>query len=122
MTDYLWTHVDQGDYDKNAVQSVGGVVFKGISNTMGIITADKAANYEGTKFEKVGLASDIHEFCACKKIKLLFKKSMFASVNLSGNFMTCLARQQGNELVLHDELQLLVGATSVGGHVLATSL
>ena len=47
---------------------------------------------------------------------------MFASVNLSGNFMTYLARQQGNELVLHDELQLLVGATSVGGHVLATSL
>lgn len=67
MTDYLWKNVDGGGYDKDAVQSVGGVIFKGISNTIGIITADKGANYEGTEFEKVGLTNDVHEFFVCKK-------------------------------------------------------
>ena len=87
MTDYLWKHVDEGGYDKDAVQSVGGVVFKGISNAIGTITADKGANYEGTIFEKVGLANDVHEFFVCKKSSCYLKTSIFPSVNLSGNFM-----------------------------------
>lgn len=93
MTDYLWKHVDKGGYDKDAVQSVGGVVFKSISNAIGIITADKGANYEGTKCEKVGLTNDVHEFFVCKKSSCYLKTSIFSSVNLSGNFMTYLARQ-----------------------------
>lgn len=78
MTDYLWKHVDEGGYDKDAVQSVGGVVFQGISNAIGTITADKGANYEGTTFEKVGLTGDVHEFFVCKKIILLFKNFYFS--------------------------------------------
>ena len=93
MTDYLWKNVDEGGYDKGAVQSIGGVVFKGISNTIGIITADKGADYEGTEFEKVGLTNDVHEFFVCKKSSSYLKTSIFPSVNLSGNFMTYVTRQ-----------------------------
>ena len=88
MTDYLWKHVDEGGYDKDAVQSVGGVVFQGISNAIETITADKGANYEGTIFEKVGLTNDVHEFFLCKKSSCYLKTSIFPSVNLSVNFMT----------------------------------